>query len=778
MKKLAFNTRRQALEITFLIGIFCALSVFCPVLNTLAQDVPSKEFVRQAWEASGKNDLNRVLEITNQCIGLYTAKAQEQQAALSAFPARGEESKFQELDDVATCLFIQAEALMTNGRADEAKMVFKQIINEYKWSQAWDPRGWFWSVAEKSQASIDMLEGKPKKEAVKKETKKALKTKPVLHFKGKEDIVDYAKYGKFLNVGTKDYRYEATDPKGLSEAVGEGIYPNTGAILKDPNYRKLKKEGRLDGSHWEYVHSDDLEAAFYKWATASEPWGVKLFYLGLILEKANMHYEALKAYYAIVVHFPSSTGRTYWDTPWYPGQAAIAKIRHLIRIHPELGLKFDFSKIQIINGFDNDVANDVVLTFPGTLSKKNILDYIREVLHLNNHKADLGKIKKKIGNGKVHLEQYENNHIQLIVDGKPYMIKGITYAPTKVGQSPDKGTLADWMLEDTNGNQRLDGPYDSWVDKNNNYKQDKDEPVVGDFQLMKELGANTIRIYHQPFEPEKKVLRDLYNNYGIRVILADFLGKYALGSGASWYEGTDYDNPEHKKNMMESVRKMVLEYKDEPWLLFWLLGNENNYGVASNADKKPESYFKFVNEVALMIKTLDPNHPVAICNGDTLYLDIFAKHAPDVDIFAANAYRGDYGFGSLWEQVLDASGKAAFITEYGCPAFVKDMTQKEQEKAQADYHEGNWRDIVFNSAAFDTGAGNAIGGVVFEWLDEWWKNYEPAVHDETAGAIGPFPDGNMYEEWFGICGQGDGKSSPFLRQLRESYHRYKKMWHE
>ncbi len=62
-----------------------------------------------------------------------------------------------------------------------------------------------------------------------------------------------------------------------------------------------------------------------------------------------------------------------------------------------------------------------------------------------------------------------------------------------------------------------------------------------------------------------------------------------------------------KRILLESVKKMVLEHKDEPYVLLWLLGNENNYGVASNADKKPDAYFKFANEVALWIKSVDKN---------------------------------------------------------------------------------------------------------------------------------------------------------------------------
>ena len=350
--------------------------------------------------------------------------------------------------------------------------------------------------------------------------------------------------------------------------------------------------------------------------------------------------------------------------------------------------------------------------------------------------------------------------------------------PTKVGQSPDDGTLIDWMKEDNNHNGNVDAPYEAWVDKYGDNKHHADEPVVGDFQLMKEMGVNTLRIYYQPYmKTDKAFLEKMYQGYGFKVAMSNFLGKYAIGSGASWSEGTDYENPVHQKKMMDYVREMVMEFKDEPFILMWILGNENNYGVASNADKKPVAYYKFVNEVAKMIKSIDPNHPVAICNGDTLFLDKFGKYAPDVDAFGANVYRGDYGFGSFWEYVAELAGKPAFITEYGAPAWGGvSMTYAQAQQAQADYHKGNWLDILDNSAGYKEGAGNSVGGMAFEWLDEWWKDYSPAAHDTKADAIGPFPGGYYFEEWFGIWGQGDGSQSPYLREPRKVYYTYKELW--
>ncbi|MDD2752234.1 MAG: glycoside hydrolase family 2 TIM barrel-domain containing protein, partial [Candidatus Omnitrophica bacterium] len=411
-----------------------------------------------------------------------------------------------------------------------------------------------------------------------------------------------------------------------------------------------------------------------------------------------------------------------------------------------------------------------VVTNPGKFAKVNPLEKLKPKPDL-----DLLSIKKRLGKGKVHLVQYETGDWQLLVDDKPYTIQGVTYAPTKIGESPDNGTQTNWMEDDFNKNSKADGPYDAFVDKNKNDKQDADEPAVGDFKLMKEMGLNTIRLYHQPFTLHKEILRDLYDNYGIMIIMGDFFGKYAIGSGAPWSPGTDYTNEEQKKKMTESVLKMVQEHKDEPYVLFWLLGNENVYGYGCNADKEPDAFFKFANEVALKIKEIDPNHPVAICSGDNLYLDKFAADAPDIDIFGTNAYRGDFGFGLLWRQVKEYAGKPVFITEFGCPAYGEGKSLDEAENLQAEYHRGCWEDIEGNMA-FQSGEGNSIGAVVFEWLDEWWKAYEPFVHDTKGLFTGPFPDGYMHEEWLGVTSQGAGKVSPFLRQLRQAYYTYKKMW--
>lgn len=757
-------------QLKVIILIFCFLLIADRRQATGDQDyTSSSELITKAWDAQGKREFEQVFKYTKECIDLYKKEADAEHAMLKDYPSKDQSP----LSEVAVAYFIQGEALMRQEKFPEAKEKFQYVIDNYRFAVAWDPsRGVYWKVAGVSQESIDkingILSGKEEKREKSVEPK-GIKSSVELYDSGKEEVVNYEKYGEFTNIGSKEYKYVVKDQEGLARAVGEGIYPNTTSVRWDPNLQKLRREKRLDGSHWGFVHSQDLEAAFLKWALATEPEGVKLFYTGLILEKSGLLKHALKAYYAIVAHYPQSIGWTYWHTPWYVAQAAIYKIKFILRKHPELGLKLTETKIRIINGYDNDISNDIVITNPGRFEKVSgkTLNIFKKFFKGIQEKKE---IKRTLGQGKVKLAQYEDGTFRLLVDGAPFILKAITYAPTKIGQSPDEGTLGNWMQEDFNQNGKIDGPYDS-------YLENAPQKAVGDFKLMKDMGVNAIRLYHHPKEINKELLRDLYNTYGIRVIVGDFLGKYALGSGASWAPGTDYNNPEHRKNMLESVKKMVEEFKDEPFVLFWLLGNENVYGVACNADKDPDSFFKFVNEAALLIKSIDKEHPVAIASGDTLFLDRFAKFCPDVDIFGANVYRGDYGFGNFWQAVKEETDRPAIITEYGCPAYGEGFAPIEAEEAQSLYHKHAWEDIVYNmDAAIDNGAGNAVGGIVFEFLDEWWKAYEPKKHDKKGFFTGPFPDGYMHEEWLGVVSQGDGLDSPLKRGLRKSYYMYQKLW--
>ncbi len=276
-------------------------------------------------------------------------------------------------------------------------------------------------------------------------------------------------------------------------------------------------------------------------------------------------------------------------------------------------------------------------------------------------------------------------------------------------------------------------------------------------------------------------MRSLNREQGIYFIMGDFFGAYTIGSGADWKLGTDYTDPAQREQMKRNVREMVLDHKDEPYVLLWLLGNENQHPHSkTNAHDHPEVYARFLNEVAEMIHALDPDHPVAVCNLNHHGLKELAKFAPAIDIYGANVYSGAYSMGSLWQSVKRFYDRPILFTEMGSDAYATD--EGLDEESQADYFEQNWEDILLNAAGH-RGEGNGIGGVLFEWLDEWWKGTKadswgnPQTHEtDCDDPNAPYNDGCANEEWFGIFGQGDGSASPFLREPRKIFDSIKAEW--
>ena len=54
----------------------------------------------------------------------------------------------------------------------------------------------------------------------------------------------------------------------------------------------------------------------------------------------------------------------------------------------------------------------------------------------------------------------------------------------------------------------------------------------------------------------------------------------------------------------ESVKRAVMQYKDHPAVLLWGLGNE-----MEDPEGKNLGVWKAINELAVMVKGLDPDHP-------------------------------------------------------------------------------------------------------------------------------------------------------------------------
>ncbi len=123
-------------------------------------DYTSSTLAVKAWEALAEKDLDSVLAYTNKCLELYEEKAKEMQESLTEYPWESKDKIFSywALNDIGTCLFIRGEAYMNAGKNSEAKEAFKKLVDDYYFSQCWDPKGWFWKPAEAAQQKLEALE--------------------------------------------------------------------------------------------------------------------------------------------------------------------------------------------------------------------------------------------------------------------------------------------------------------------------------------------------------------------------------------------------------------------------------------------------------------------------------------------------------------------------------------------------------------------------------------------------------------------------------------------
>jgi len=354
---------------------------------------------------------------------------------------------------------------------------------------------------------------------------------------------------------------------------------------------------------------------------------------------------------------------------------------------------------------------------------------------------------------KVTVQKNEDG-MKLLVNGQDFMINGMNWDYVPIGTNV---VNADF------------------------YKKSDDIIKAGldaEMALLQNMNVNVIRQYTGV--PAKWV-KYIYENYGIYTMLNDSFGRYGLTIDGVWTPVTDYSDARTQEILLSTIEKLATDYKNTPGILMYLLGNENNYGLfwagaetedfPDEEDKKREvgekrgrPMYRLMNEATKRIKAIDSSHPVAICNGDLLFLDIIADECKDVDIYGTNMYRG-VSFGDAFQAVKDKLNLPIMFTEFGSDAFNA-IENQEDQKMQAYYMVNNWKEIYENAAGLGK-AENSIGGFTFQFSDGWWKagfddrkDADTQQTESTWNAGGYTLDeeypgaNNMNEEWFGICAKG------------------------
>lgn len=281
---------------------------------------------------------------------------------------------------------------------------------------------------------------------------------------------------------------------------------------------------------------------------------------------------------------------------------------------------------------------------------------------------------------------------QIMVDGSPYLIKGICYNPVPKGS--DKRDFSN---------------------------------LTQDLALMVEAGINTIRVY-QPID-DKAVLDEIHAA-GIKVIMGfgfDQGGKFDMVSGTF----IDYVNT----------------YKDHKAILLWELGNEYNYHPQwFNGDLK--NWYTALNNAAGLIKKQDPSHPVTTAHGE-LPDSLALASCPNIDVWGMNVYRWDEP-GEIYSQWESISSKPMYLSEAGGDSYMTitkaGYEQGVNEKAQAAAN-AKILESVFNHTEVCSGV------TLFAFSDEWWKAGNNDIQDIGGWApnsTGVPYDGSPNEEYWGI----------------------------
>lgn len=334
---------------------------------------------------------------------------------------------------------------------------------------------------------------------------------------------------------------------------------------------------------------------------------------------------------------------------------------------------------------------------------------------------------------------------RLRVDGRDFMVLGMNWDYLPIGQNYT---------------------YDLW-----SQPDDFIEAVLArEMPLLQTMGVNTIRQY-AGIPP--RWVRHIYERYGIFTVLNHTVGRYGLTIDGVWHPATDYSDPRVRDLLKAELAGLVERYRDTPGVLMWLLGNENNYGLSWSSFEiealpagerdtaRARHLYSLFGEIIRDVKQRDPGRPVAIANGDLQYIDLIAEYCRGLDVLGSNVYRG-VSARDFFQVVRDKLGVPALFTEFGADAFNA-RTMQEDQAAQARYLLEQWREIYEQSAGKGR-AGNAIGGLIFQWSDGWWKFGQESrlnIHDTNASwPNAGYPDdyregeNNMNEEWWGITAKG------------------------
>lgn len=229
-------------------------------------------------------------------------------------------------------------------------------------------------------------------------------------------------------------------------------------------------------------------------------------------------------------------------------------------------------------------------------------------------------------------------------------------------------------------------------------------------ELARACGVNTIRRYNS-----RDVADTLNELEAAKARHVKIIRGISVGRESATFS---YGNPDQVKAQRERIRKIVQTFRDHPALLCWGLGNESERITAPGKDTEywRELYWKELNVLAGIVKQEDPAHPVinVIAGNSPRKIAMMKKFAPAIDIIGINSYAAAV----LTSARLDQAkwDKPFILTEFGprghweVPRTRWRVPVEPSSEAKADNYVRAYRAVADDL--------RCLGTVCFVWSDK------------------------------------------------------------
>jgi len=304
------------------------------------------------------------------------------------------------------------------------------------------------------------------------------------------------------------------------------------------------------------------------------------------------------------------------------------------------------------------------------------------------------------------------------VDGERFLVKGVGYSGWRPHQLP-------WQ-------ERPDPKF-----------------MENDFRMIKDAGFNSLRTWTALNTKELALAR----KYGLMVLQGIFVDPTR-----------DFASPIYQNYVVTTVKNQVRYYLKTPNILMFLIANEPPAERVRTSGVN--NTIKVLTLMVDAVKQLDPSKIVTFSNWVQLaFLDLpmlpiaafnVYMYAPDIVSHALT-----YKTYVEWLKKNKAKNRPLIITEFGLS--VSSYGTGKMGRGGNTEQEQRDGDIMMWDNIINAGA---TGGCVFEWNDEWWKNYDYSGDQNKHETSDP-------EEWFGLIGIKD-ETSDYKGRPRLVYNAFKK----